>query len=162
MNTDEPEPTPSLPSAEGRRCGSCAACCTGMQIAEIGKEEGERCEHMRGGMKRCAIYDDRPSACRGYKCAWLAGFGMKGHRPDKIGIFLNGTVHPKYGFQIMQVHEVTKGAAKRGKGARYVEKLREQVVIIVVEPTGRRYLAGGPRAHLSQMQADLALKGLKG
>lgn len=91
-------------------CGPCTLCCTviGVEFAprpEPRKEPHEKCRHCKGG--GCAIYDDRPDACRGFKCAWL--FTQRHStplprelRPDqtKCVIELNSAghfiVHPKY------------------------------------------------------------------
>ena len=36
--------------------------------------------------KGCAIYDERPQPCRDYKCIWLCGWGLRKHRPDRLGL----------------------------------------------------------------------------
>lgn len=79
-----------------RKCGECTECCTALEVTELGMDQGgkvegfhvpkwERCEHQTE-KKGCAVYSDRPQACRGFKCGWLKGIGDLADRPDKIGV----------------------------------------------------------------------------
>ena len=64
MQTELPQ------STSGRSCGSCTLCCKMMEITELAKPVGSWCSHCAPG-KGCKIYDDRPSSCRGFECAYL-------------------------------------------------------------------------------------------
>jgi len=68
----------------GRVCGGCQLCCKLLPIPVIDKRANQRCQHQRHG-KGCAIYADRPFACRTWSCRWLsdrnATEGMP--RPDR-------------------------------------------------------------------------------
>lgn len=74
----------------GRECGECTACCVHLLIndTDFVKPEGETCSHMveKGG---CKIYNDRPSVCRDWHCAWrfMAQLGDD-WRPDRSGILV--------------------------------------------------------------------------
>lgn len=90
-----------------RSCGGCTACCKTHAVFEIEKPMGKWCPHCRVG-KGCAIYLDRPKACKDFVCEWMKGFGKDEHRPDKTKIvldFFTGEVIP----EIFQVWEVTEG-----------------------------------------------------
>lgn len=52
-----------------RVCGDCTVCCTALPIESDGfvKTTGVTCRHCDSG---CAIYQDRPQACRGFHCGW--------------------------------------------------------------------------------------------
>jgi len=79
--------------AENRSCGSCYACCVYLGIEELQKWTGEKCQHLKGpagGSKRCKIYARRPTACSGYKCMWLQGYGPEELKPSRSGILLTG------------------------------------------------------------------------
>lgn len=58
-----------------RQCGTCYACCVALGIAELRKHAGATCRHLDGRdpERRCTIYERRPVACSGYRCAWLVG-----------------------------------------------------------------------------------------
>lgn len=78
---------------ENRTCGSCTACCTYLGVEELHKYSGQKCRHLLGpasGSKRCSIYKQRPAACSGYYCIWLAGWGPDNLRPKDSGILLTG------------------------------------------------------------------------
>jgi hypothetical protein len=76
----------ALPLIPHRSCGGCTACCTVMPVSEINKPGDTPCQHLCAG--GCAIYESRPSACRGWRCAWLEGLipGDERRRPDKCGL----------------------------------------------------------------------------
>jgi hypothetical protein len=76
------------------RCGNCTLCCTLMRVEmePEAKPPRTRCQHL--GNRGCTIYADRPNACRGFECGWLASQrlpskGMPSRlRPDKTGVVL--------------------------------------------------------------------------
>jgi len=55
--------------AEG--CGSCHKCCDILDIEDFDKPALTRCPHTMLG-KGCAIYANRPAACRTFECTWLS------------------------------------------------------------------------------------------
>lgn len=47
-------------------CTKCGTCCTAPDIAALNKPVGVRCGHLdETGL--CAIYEERPAVCRGYR-----------------------------------------------------------------------------------------------
>jgi hypothetical protein len=56
--------------ATARACGSCRLCCKLMAVEEIDKKRDVWCRH--ACEKGCAIYKERPGACRDFICRWLA------------------------------------------------------------------------------------------
>lgn len=68
-----------------RKCGSCTFCCTVTAVPEIQKPERSDCKHCKGG---CSIYEQRPTSCRTFSCAWLDGDLPSWMRPDKIGVMI--------------------------------------------------------------------------
>lgn len=49
-------------------CGECDMCCRLLAIEVLEKPAGPLCHHFEGG---CSIYEDRPAACRSFRCIWL-------------------------------------------------------------------------------------------
>jgi uncharacterized protein len=47
-------------------CGKCGTCCTAPDIRVLDKPLGVQCTHL-GNDGLCAIYDERPAVCRGYR-----------------------------------------------------------------------------------------------
>jgi Fe-S-cluster containining protein len=47
------------------KCLRCGTCCTAPDISTLGKPSGVPCIHLNKGL--CAIYDERPAVCRGYR-----------------------------------------------------------------------------------------------
>ncbi len=53
-------------------CLKCGTCCTAPDIGALKKPLGVRCTHL-GDDGLCAVYDERPSVCRGYRPDELCG-----------------------------------------------------------------------------------------
>ena len=75
-------------------CGSCTLCCTVMKVTtDTVKPAHVTCEHCTAG--GCGIYADRPDACRGFKCLWLASQDFPPVRlapelrPDRAGTVID-------------------------------------------------------------------------
>ena len=69
-----------------RVCGNCTACCKTHGVFVLAKDSGTWCQHCNIG-NGCQIYNERPTECQEFKCAWLNGkAGGSNYRPDKIGI----------------------------------------------------------------------------
>ena len=84
----------------GRTCGDCTACCTVMAITELGKDNYTPCPHCTG--KACAIYETRPTTCRGWSCEWWLGrLGLNDdQRPDKLGVIFTHDADSVLAFEI--------------------------------------------------------------
>lgn len=76
-------------------CGNCTLCCTVMKVTMPGgiKPAHESCSECTA--KGCAIYADRPDACAGFQCVWLASQQhpqlalARDLRPDRCGVVLD-------------------------------------------------------------------------
>ncbi len=70
-----------------RECGACTACCSALTIdhIEIQKDAGRLCKNCHGA--GCKIYDDRPTPCRLFYCAWRLwpSYDLSA-RPDVTGV----------------------------------------------------------------------------
>lgn len=77
-------------SHAARTCGNCAACCGGWLRLVVGDliVDGAPCPHSTG--HSCGIYEQRPTTCRDFACAWLKSGGLipSGFRPDKVGVIV--------------------------------------------------------------------------
>ncbi len=74
----------------GRECGECTVCCVNLLISDkdFNKPADVACTHRveKGG---CKIYNDRPSVCRDWHCAWRFMPQLDDEwRPDRSGILL--------------------------------------------------------------------------
>jgi hypothetical protein len=75
-------------TAPVRECGSCSACCTLLEVTDVGKPANEWCKHCDAG-KGCTIYDDRPQMCRSFSCAWLQGHLDDEWYPERAGMVVH-------------------------------------------------------------------------
>ncbi len=90
-----------------RRCGECRACCYPMFILEIKKPADQWCPHCTS--TGCAIYADRPDACRDFACMWLRGRLPEWYRPDKCGLIFKW----EDGYPVVTVVEFIVGATAK-------------------------------------------------
>ncbi len=79
-----------------RTCGECTLCCKTHFVFELQKPAGEWCVHCEIN-KGCKIYNGRPKSCQFFECAWLMGFGLPEHRPDKTQIVPDFREMPRLG-----------------------------------------------------------------
>jgi hypothetical protein len=64
-----------------KSCGDCGMCCKLLAIQALDKAPGDWCGHFKKG---CAIYSDRPPACRSFICLWLDSEKLdEAWRPDR-------------------------------------------------------------------------------
>jgi hypothetical protein len=76
--------TKTTGAKSGRTCGSCALCCTHLEIEsepgystllsnglDIAKPKGQKCRFLGPG--GCTVYEVRPLVCREFACDWLLG-----------------------------------------------------------------------------------------
>lgn len=82
-----------------RQCGACRVCCIAPNVPELSKPAYTACEHLvplrrKGG---CGNYENRPSACSAFKCAWLERALPDGYRPDQCGVLVWGGPPTEWG-----------------------------------------------------------------
>ncbi|MEJ0022471.1 MAG: hypothetical protein WDN76_02880 [Alphaproteobacteria bacterium] len=78
---------------QGRACGACTVCCKDLTIQspELSKLPGFLCTHCVEG-RGCQIYDQRPSVCRAWYCAWRSIAALdETWRPDRSGVLIEYT-----------------------------------------------------------------------
>lgn len=73
-----------------RSCGQCRECCIHVKVDAFDKPAGVHCQHLNilQDCGACGIYENRPSECARYTCAWLEGYFPEAMRPDKSGLLL--------------------------------------------------------------------------
>jgi hypothetical protein len=121
---------------EGRACGACTICCIvpGIDTSQIQKRTGSVCRHCRDG--GCAIYEDRPGACRDFFCAWMhrAGLGPE-WRPDLSGVFLQEVdIKGRPALSLMLVDDALKTVRQNWFVDFVAEQLRHGVALVLALP----------------------------
>lgn len=91
---------------EFRPCGDCTGCCQGILAVNVhgNLAQGRRpCYFLVDN--KCTIYNERPSVCRNYQCAWSQGILDEDMRPDKCGIMVS-VADAEDGSQYLKVVEL--------------------------------------------------------
>ena len=73
-----------------RECGDCRECCSGKLRGNTrGKYfgEGVPCAYLKS--EGCSIYDERPSQCRTYYCAWAQELFPLWMKPNESGVLIS-------------------------------------------------------------------------
>lgn len=75
-----------LPMSE-TSCDNCDVCCNILEVRELNKKSYKNCDHRAEG-GGCGIYNDRPSICRTWNCAYILGLMPKDVelRPNNLGL----------------------------------------------------------------------------
>lgn len=66
-------------------CVGCGMCCYIPEIPELDKECYSECSKCSDD-RLCLSYDQRPEACKSYKCYWAVNDLSDNLRPDKCGV----------------------------------------------------------------------------
>lgn len=149
----------SEPELVERQCGDCQACCVRFEIEELTKPERTRCPHQcKAG---CGIYPERPARCQAYRCWWLQGDPNleRRDRPDRLGIMFDkhsAAAEALEGLKYVVAHEIKPGAFKAKRGARWLQTLGADRIVIQVSFAGKRTVTGPPPliAELDRRQAS--------
>ncbi len=138
--------------AARRVCGSCTECCTALSIPVILKPAGTPCLNLipKPG-HGCEVYEDRPAACRDFKCLWLQG--MPGaERPDASGVMFTVTDdRSQYPKQVLVARELREGAIDESMTL-LMRLAKGQLIILVTGPTGERRRLMGPEEEVHAAQ----------
>lgn len=110
-----------------------------MEVKELNKPKDVWCQKCAVG-KGCKIYTTRPKGCADFQCLWLSSGWPADMRPDRTKVMFIATndqhivsavVHPKY-----------LDAWKVGRVARFIERLRTKLHVVIVRGTERTFLGG--------------------
>jgi hypothetical protein len=84
------------------QCGDCTACCSGNLKGEAnGYQFGDGIPCYFLTKQKCSIYEQRPTVCKNYQCAWSQGLFTKELKPNKSGILVS--VEQQDGVQYLKV-----------------------------------------------------------
>ena len=129
-------------SKKNRRCGSCSACCEVLPIEEVSSPRYTRCEHQRGSYNCCSIYDERPSFCSTFKCAWLHGHFSIADRPNKIGCFVTSDRSSDFG-DFLSFREIYPSSLHSQRVNALINRcLKNKINIVLIYVNGDREAKG--------------------
>ena len=80
-----------------RSCGDCTICCSGTLIGDAFGHpfgNGKKCHYLVEN--KCTVYNDRPSTCKKYQCAWSQGLLPEHMRPDRCGVIVSVEGNPPH------------------------------------------------------------------
>lgn len=144
---------------DGRTCGACTACCTLLEVPELGKDAFRPCPLLSGS--GCGRYALRPDSCRRFECQWLRGVlelddGVDPTlRPDVCGLMFDYQPDSAFG-EMYVAWEVEPGASASGPGAAVLREMAAGYLVLLVSPGGdgveRRFL--GPDHRVRRADGD--------
>lgn len=94
-----------------RDCGDCTKCCTWLSGEAHGYKfgNGKSCKFLCSS--GCSIYEDRPSVCKTYYCAWSQELIDEKYKPNKCGFIIS--VEWENNKQFLKVIEIESGAINK-------------------------------------------------
>ncbi len=136
---------------QGRECGECTACCTALGVTELQKPQYTTCQHLCD--KGCAIYEQRPHACRTWSCLWLLGYiaGDERRRPDRLGLIFTSVDRPD-GTQLLVAWELWKDAATKLPGSYLINRVGDRYPMFIKRYGTAEPVLVGPKAVVAQIQ----------
>jgi len=121
-----------------RSCGSCKACCWIAEIDAFQKPVASWCPHCDlGETLGCTIYEDRPSQCSDFLCAWIRRPEIPiGLSPEKARIVVTDLLDEDDGEWLgYGVWELVPGAAKKKKVVTWMQSvLRDGHRVLIADP----------------------------
>lgn len=125
-------------------------------MPEINKPAKVPCKNLRKQGYGCTIYEDRPSACRKYKCSWLRGLGTVEDQPDTSHVLIDRRM-TQWGV-VLVAKQLRPFAAmtKKGKNAISHAAQDQNVLCLVVdfENTDKVIGAAGPKLIVERFKKD--------
>jgi len=135
-----------------KKCGDCQACCVVFSVAEIiNKPKWTPCVHQcKTG---CAIYPQRPKACRDFVCYFLQDpqgyvdketgkrfrFG-RDDRPDRLGVIFSSQMVS--GQRVIVAHETYPGASRKPRAKHVIRVLAGHCPVLVHNERGGSTIVG--------------------
>lgn len=131
-----------------RKCGTCTACCTHMEISEIDKKPGTPCPNLCD--QGCGIYETKPAECTSFKCMWLReGLHLR-FKPDKIGLlFFEHVFKFGQGVTCIEMHE---GALDTSEGEAAINYVMQKHTVVLCRFDGKRTVRTNNFQHLAQIE----------
>ena len=134
----------------GRKCGECTACCTVLEVAELGKPSLTPCPHCAA--TNCTIYAQRPLSCAGFACDWLFGRHGLGAalRPDQLGLIFCWVETNR-----IRAYETRPGAALSAQGLKTLNHLKRtyEIALSFHDAQAGAFLTHGDRDARSEIEA---------
>lgn len=129
---------PVIPSS----CGSCTACCTVMAVEPIAKGFYSSCKHLCE--LGCAIYNNKPSQCSVWECAWRSGWidGDERRRPDQLGVMFE--FHIIGGSTFLWAYEVWPDAFDEHKVRYLLQRLEKKELVVRIRYGVKKLEAPSP------------------
>lgn len=148
-----------------RECGECNFCCTHIHIEKLSKPAGTICQHdCKLAAGRCGIYQNRPSECAQYSCAWLDGFLPDDLRPDKSGLLLERVeLHEPLHLTMIIGSEMFPGSFTREMAEKIADTIQPGCAcMIVVNTTEEIFCIGNEEdvAFMTQWMAQVRRDGV--
>lgn len=116
-------------------CGDCHACCIHLpipagKVCGNAKPAGAECVHLR--KHGCQIYQERPTTCRQFTCAWLSEPSWPlAWRPERSGLLcLREEIDN--GVAAALVYEIQPDAIARPTTRAILERLKESTAVVAL------------------------------
>ena len=90
-----------------RECGDCTACCDGHIIGNsFGNMFGYHKPCVFLVHKKCTIYNNRPSTCDSFQCAWTQNLFPEWMKPNLCGVLISVEINKNDNKQFLRIVEM--------------------------------------------------------
>lgn len=117
-----------------RTCKNCDVCCHILEVRELNKPSHKNCNHRAEG-GGCGIYNDRPSICREWNCAYILELlpDEERFRPNNLGLMFYpvSAKNNDLGLSMLMGQEVWAGAITGADAKTIIAWLKPKMLTMI-------------------------------
>jgi hypothetical protein len=143
-----------LPMSE-RSCGNCDVCCNILEVRELNKKSYKNCDYRAEG-GGCGIYNDRPSICRTWNCAYILGLmpNQEALRPNNLGLMFYpvSAKNNDLGIDMLMGQEVWLDAIYSSDCQKVIDWLKPKMMTMIRHYNSEKFTYFGPQDKVKEFE----------
>lgn len=143
-----------LPMSE-RSCDNCDVCCNILEVRELNKKSYKNCDHRAEG-GGCGIYNDRPSICRTWNCAYILGLmpNQEALKPNNLGLMFYpvSAKNNDLGIDMLMGQEVWLDAIYSSDCQKVIEWLKPKMMTMIRHYNSEKFTYFGPSDKVKEFE----------
>lgn len=143
-----------LPMTE-RSCDNCDVCCNILEVRELNKKSYKNCDY-RAESGGCGIYNDRPSICRTWNCAYILGLmpNQEALRPNNLGLMFYpvSAKNNDLGIDMLMGQEVWPDAIYSSDCQKVIGWLKSKMMTMIRHYNSEKFTYFGPLDQVEEFE----------
>jgi hypothetical protein len=138
-----------------RSCGNCDVCCNILEVRELNKKSYKNCDHRAEG-GGCGIYNDRPSICRDWNCAYILGLmpDDESLKPNNLGLMFYpvSAKDNDLGISMLMGQEVWPDAIYNSDCQKLINWIKPKMMTMIRHYNSQKFTYFGPPDQVSEFE----------